>query len=201
MKVKICGITHPDDAEYAARLGAEYIGMIFCEHSKRHVSIPLAKAIADTAKQMGAEPVGVFVEQTYDQIRSLCAQTGIHTIQLHGSMARKSLYALIDTYSVIYSISVEEKGSISEAPALPPSVMPLYDNLNGGTGNHFDWRSFARPHDTKWLLAGGLTPGNVREAIALLKPYGVDIATGVESPGTTRKDPILVKTFIEEATQ
>lgn len=199
MKVKICGMTHPDDAEYAARLGADYIGIIFADRSRRKVSLAVAKCIADVSKKAGAEPVGVFVDQTADQIASICEQTGINTVQLHGATSQQALHAILGHYSIIYAISVEKNGITSQTQTLPISVIPLYDNSNGGTGVPFDWMAFSPPKNTCWMLAGGLNAENVADAIALLKPNGVDVATGVEFPNTTRKDPILVKAFIQAA--
>lgn len=199
MKVKICGMTHPDDAEYAARLGADYIGIIFADRSKRKVSLPVAKCIADVSKKIGAEPVGVFVDQTAEQIISICTHTGINAVQLHGATSQQTLHAILGQYSIIYSISVEKNGYFSQTQNLPVSVILLYDHSNSGTGVPFDWMAFSPPKKTCWMLAGGLNADNVAEAIALLKPTGVDVATGVEFPNTTRKDPILVKAFIHAA--
>jgi phosphoribosylanthranilate isomerase len=199
MKVKICGMTHPDDAEYAACLGADYIGIIFADHSRRKVSLPVAKCIADVSKKADAEPVGVFVDQTADQIASICEQTGINTVQLHGAISQQALHDILSYYSIIYAISVEKNGITSQTQTLPISVIPLYDNANGGTGVPFDWMAFSSPKKTCWMLAGGLNADNVAEAIALLKPNGVDVATGVEFPNSIRKDPMLVKAFIQAA--
>ncbi len=197
MKVKICGITHPDDAEYAARSGADYIGIIFAEQSKRKISLSIARSIADISKSIGTEPVGVFVEQTADQIMTICEQTGITTVQLHGVMSRKALDTLLSYYSIIYAISAEKSGRIHQIQSLPSSVVPLYDNSTGGTGIPFNWKAFSPPKDTFWMLAGGLNCHNIAEAIATLKPNGVDVASGVEFPNTTRKNPALVKAFIQ----
>ena len=199
MKVKICGMTHPDDAEYAACLGADYIGIIFADRSTRKVSLPVAKSIADVSKNMGAEPVGVFVDQTAHQIASICEQTGINTVQLHGAISQQALPVLLSNYSIIYAISVEKNGVVSQTQTLPISVIPLYDNSNGGTGVPIDWMTFSPSKNNFWMLAGGLNSDNVVEAIALLKPDGVDVATGVEFPNTTRKDPLLVEAFIQAA--
>lgn len=199
MKIKICGITHPDDAEYAACSGADYIGMVFADQSKRKVALPTAKNIADVSKSIGAEPVGVFAGQTVDQIVSICEQAGINTIQLHGAVSQQALEMLLSTYSIIYAISVEKNGIVSQKQSLPPQVIPLYDHSNGGTGMSFDWKAFTPPKNASWILAGGLNSENVAEAITALNPGGVDVATGVEFPGTIRKDPCLVKAFIRSA--
>lgn len=199
MKVKICGVTHPGDAEYAACSGADYIGIIFAEQSRRKVSLPVAKGIAEATREAGAEPVGVFADQAADQIISICEKTGIDTIQLHGAASQQALHALLGCYSIIHAIFVEKNGIPLQAQTLPSSVIPLYDNSNGGKGAPFDWKAFSPPKNTYWILAGGLNAVNVAEAIALLKPNGVDVATGVEFFNETRKDPILVKAFIEAA--
>lgn len=199
MKVKICGVTHPEDAELAASLGADYIGIIFAERSKRKVSYPMAKAIAKAAKDGRAIPVGVFVEQTAEQIVSICEQTGIRTVQLHGSYTQEDLQILSNQYTIFYSLSVEKNGVFSQIPVLPIAAIPIYDNLTGGTGKTFDWNTFSPPKNTPWFLAGGLNPTNVTQAINLLQPTGVDVATGVEFPNITRKDPHLVKAFIQAA--
>lgn len=201
MKVKICGVTHPDDAEYAARLGTDYIGIIFADQSRRKVSLPVAKDIVEASRNIGAEPVGVFVDQTADQIFAICEQTGINTIQLHGALSRQALHVLLGNYSIIYAIPVEKNGTISQTQALPISVIPLYDNSKGGTGISFDWTAFSPPKDTLWMLAGGLNSENVAAAIALLNPGGVDVASAVEFPNTTRKDPALVRAFIRAVKQ
>ena len=125
MKVKICGMTHPDDAEYAARLGADYIGIIFADRSRRRVSLPVAKSIADRSRKANAEPVGVFVDQTADQIISICTHTGINTVQLHGATSQKALHAILGYYSIIYAISAEKNGVISQTQTLPISVILL----------------------------------------------------------------------------
>lgn len=159
----------------------------------------MAKEIAAVAKQLGAEPVGVFVDQTLDQIHSICQETGIQTIQLHGDITKQALHGLVDDYTVIYSISVEQNGFIDKPLTLPNSVICLFDNPIGGSGVPFEWKSFSPPQLSTWILAGGLNPSNVAEAITLLRPSAVDVATGVEYPNTTRKNPKLLKAFIQAA--
>lgn len=201
MKVKICGMTHPADAEYAALSGADYIGIIFSDISKHKVSLPLAQDIAYAARQAGAEPIGVFIDETASQIALICEKTGIHWIQLHGPIPQQDLPLLLGHYSIIYTLSVQKNGSLSHPMELPDSMTLLYDTLKGGTGIPFDWKTFSPPTNRCWILAGGLNPNNVEEAITLLQPHGVDVASGVEFPHTIRKDPALVKAFIQTAKQ
>ncbi len=199
MKVKICGITHPQDAEYAVGLGADYIGIIFAESSKRKVGVRTAKEISLVAISAGAEPVGVFANETPDEIISVCKETGIFRVQLHGEISRQAVHYLHDYLSIIYTIPVEKNGILLQNESLPPTVTILYDSLKAGSGETFEWADFSPPGNFRWILAGGLNPDNVATAIALLNPYGVDVATGVEYPNTTRKDPALVKAFIHAA--
>lgn len=197
MKVKICGVTHPDDAAHAARMGADYVGIIFSSVSKRNVTPIMGKAIADAAKEAGAEPVGVFVDETADAIFSLCEKTGITRIQLHGERPRASLLPLREYYRIIYAVPVNLDGSFLHD--IPDGVALLFDSMSGGTGMAFDWRAFSPPPSSEWMLAGGLTPHTVANAVTILRPHGVVVAGGVEYDGSTRKDPRLVQAFIQEA--
>lgn len=171
MKVKICGITHPEDALHAAKCGADYIGIIFAKGSKRCVTPEQAEAIATAARKGGAVPVGVFVDAKSEDIKAICKRAKISTVQLYG------------------------------VSGYPEGLDQLYvvDGENPGSGKTFDWKSFSPPKDIPWMLAGGLNPENVAAAIRLLQPYGVDVASGVEKPGSTRKDSQLVAAFIQNA--
>jgi len=200
MKVKICGLTNPEDARHAARCGADYIGMIFAKRSKRLVSASQAQEIAHAATLEGAQPIGVFADETKDEILALCEHAHITTIQLHGQGSKKLLPVLKEHFqTIIYAFKVELDGTVSQSISLPNTVHPLYDCLNGGTGTAFDWGTFVPPTNAPWFLAGGLNPQNITAAIRLLMPYGVDVASGVEIPNTCRKDPLLVEAFIQAA--
>lgn len=201
MKVKICGITHPEDAAYAVQEGADQIGIIFAPSSKRYVSLPEALAIVDIILQGGAEPVGVFVDESVDQILSICQATGIKTVQLHGAVSPASLTALQEHVSVIYAVYVDAHGMTSLPQNFPEGAILLFDTLGSGSGRTFHWNTFSPPKTAPWILAGGLTPSNVSTAIALLNPNGVDVASGVEYAHSTRKDPHLVRSFITIAKQ
>lgn len=199
MRVKICGITHPDDAIMAAQYGADFIGIIFAKRSKRYVEPSQARIIAEATFNAGAIPVGVFVEQTAEEILTICNEAVLFTAQLHGETPRKAIDQLQDDLNLIYAIQVEINGSIMEMPELPSFVTPLYDCLQGGSGMTFDWNAFTPPSNREWILAGGLTPENVSIAIKRLHPSIVDVAGGVELLNSSRKDPNLVKAFIQAA--
>jgi phosphoribosylanthranilate isomerase len=199
MKVKICGVTHPEDAKLAAQLGADYIGVIFSHVSKRFVSLSQAKKISRAARENGARVVGVFVDESADEIQAYCKLVEIDIVQLHGAVARQHLSTLEGLFPLVYAISVGLDGSVSQMPQLPSYVTPLFDCQAGGSGKPFDQRAFAPPQEGRWMLGGGLTPESVGPAIRLLRPAGVDCATGVKRPGGTRKDPQLLETFIRNA--
>ncbi|WP_068469814.1 phosphoribosylanthranilate isomerase [Candidatus Protochlamydia phocaeensis] len=198
MQIKICGLTDPEEAGYAASLGANYIGILFSSYSKRCVPLNRAKEIAQAAHLNGALAVGVFVDETADQIRSLCEQAEIQVIQLHGKRSQQDAVGLYRDYPLIfYAVPVGFDGHLDQPHDLPACAYPLYDHLSGGTGQTFEWKAFTPPKNKPWMLAGGLNPHNVGSAIRLLQPSGVDVASGVEYPQSVRKNPLLVKAFIE----
>lgn len=193
IKVKICGVTHPADALHAAQCGADFIGINFSKLSRRFVELTTAQEIVQATSEGNAIPVGIFVEESFEEITNCCKTSGISMVQLHGTRAKHS-FNLLHGFTVIYQIGVSDCG-IQSAPNFPYGIYLLFDVV-GGSGQRFDWTNFSPPADTRWFLAGGLTPDNVGEAVKLLKPYAVDVATGVEFSGSTRKDPELVEKFI-----
>lgn len=194
MKVKICGVTHPMDAMHAGQAGADYIGINFSNYSKRSVSISQAKEIAEAAKKSGGIPVAVFVEESAEEILLCCQETAIKTVQLHGLQSRLAYEVLKSSFSIFYALAAGQ----DYQRHLSKNSYLLIDHGGGGSGQSFDWTSFTSPKNT-WFLAGGLQPGNVREAIHLLNPYGVDVASGVEFKNSIRKDPQLVELFVKNA--
>lgn len=192
MLIKICGITHPDDAHTAVYHGADWIGMIFCQKSKRLVSLSTAREITQVATQHGAKPVAVFVEQNGDEIMEICEATGIRTVQLHGDVSKQAIDQLLPHFEVIDVCRVgHTKLSTTTAKWI------LCDSAEGGSGKTFDWDRFQPPRSSHWILAGGLNPVNVAEAVKRLRPDGIDVSSGVEKPGTVRKDPLLIQQFIK----
>jgi phosphoribosylanthranilate isomerase len=191
MQVKICGITHPEDASLAGKLGADYIGVIFASHSKRLVTINQSIEICHAARESGAQPVGVFFDKSFDEIIDICQKSHLQIVQLHGIKSQQYAAKLCDDYTVFFATSTQSNQSI---PFLK-NLMPLYDHHRSGSGLTFDWDTFTPPN-TPWILAGGLTKDNVQLAIQQLKPSIVDVATGVEKINSTRKDPDLLRSFI-----
>lgn len=207
--VKVCGVTNAEDAEAAAAAGAHLIGMIFWPRAKRSVDGTVAAGIAAAARRHGAEPVGVFVDEDAATIERVCARAGVRIAQLHGDGARAALPSLPDGLAVVYVLHADKAGNV-QTP-LPPagSRQPqwlIVDGLQGGSGEAFDWHQLRTqaaeltPHSSHgWLLAGGLTPDTVAEAVAIAGPTGVDVSSGVCGPDGLHKDLAKVQRYCSSA--
>jgi len=186
--VKICGITRAEDARLAASLGATAIGFIFWPSSPRAISPLRARAIVD-ALPASVTTVGVFVNAGRDEIEAAADEANLQAVQLHGDETPDLARSL--SRRVIKAIPLT--GDIDERVNEWPGIMLLLDAHDaarrGGTGRVVDWdraAAIARTHDI--ILAGGLGPGNVADAVARVRPAGIDVSSGVESsPGI--KDP------------
>jgi phosphoribosylanthranilate isomerase len=198
VKVKICGVTRLEDALAAARLGADRVGFNFWPRSRRYLP-PAAAAALVAALPPGVLPVGVFVDPTPEELRAALRASGVRAVQLHGDEPPALCRAV--GLPVVKAIRVKDAGSLAALDAyqveafLLDSASPGY----GGSGTAFDWALAAQAaaRAPVWL-AGGLTPGNVAEAVARVRPLGVDVASGVESsPGV--KDAALMERFIHGA--
>jgi phosphoribosylanthranilate isomerase len=203
MRVKICGITNLDDAAEAVRLGAWAIGLIHYGESPRHVEPAEATAIA-AAFRRKCEVVGVFVNPELEEVAKAVEDSGLTMVQLNGEegpsfcaeVARKT------GVKVIKAVHVLSAADIHMAEAFRTDLH-LFDRrargLWGGTGESFDWSLLRERHSkVPAIVAGGLRPENVAEAISVTHPYAVDVASGVEAePG--RKDHAAMSAFFEAA--
>ncbi|PKA65368.1 N-(5'-phosphoribosyl)anthranilate isomerase 1, chloroplastic [Apostasia shenzhenica] len=200
--VKMCGITSAKDAEMAARLGADLIGMILWPSSKRSVSICVAKEISKAARDHGAEPVGVFVDDNLEAMLRAAEATNLEFLQLHGDGSRAALPQLLRRNRIIYVLHADENGKLLNNVSDGESSLIdwiLVDSAKGGSGKGFNWQTFQVPPIRSkhgWLLAGGLHPENVSKAIAVLKPDGVDVSSGICNSSGIRKDPCRIFSFI-----
>jgi phosphoribosylanthranilate isomerase len=200
-RVKICGLRRAEDAAAAVAAGADALGFNFWKGTPRYVAPRDAAEMVSNAPP-GVLTVGVFVDEEPERVAEIADQTGIMALQLHGSETPEYLDAL-GAFLKIKAIKV--------GPGFDPTELDLYGSASlflleglvagmvGGTGRTFDWSAAgqAKKHG-KIILAGGLTPDNVAEAVRRVRPWGVDVASGVESePG--RKDPLLIRAFIEAA--
>ncbi|XP_020573388.1 N-(5'-phosphoribosyl)anthranilate isomerase 1, chloroplastic-like [Phalaenopsis equestris] len=200
--VKMCGITSAKDAELAAQSGASLIGMILWPKSKRSVSASVAKEIAAAARRNGAEPVGVFVDDDLDTMLRASEAANLELLQLHGDGSRAALKQLLRTKRVIYVLHADEDGLLLNNVSVADSDLidwVLVDSAKGGSGRGFNWQKFKVPSRSsrcRWLLAGGLHPDNVCEAIVTLRPDGVDVSSGICDANGILKDPLRISSFM-----
>jgi phosphoribosylanthranilate isomerase len=202
-RVKICGITRHEDAELAASLGAWAIGFNFWEGSKRRCDPGIAAGIARALRRR-VEPVGVFVNPTLDDVVRLAEGVGLTHVQLHGDEGPSFCTAVAERTGakVIKALGVGSGADIRDAERFHTDFH-MFDaaagSAYGGTGRTWDWALAAqRRSHVPLILSGGLTPENVAEGIAAVRPWAVDVASGVESaPGI--KDPAKVEAFIAAA--
>jgi phosphoribosylanthranilate isomerase len=211
-RIKICGITNVADAGAAVDAGADAIGLNFYRGSKRFVTTETARRIV-AAIGGRAEPVGVFVNESGEAICDACREAGLNTVQLHGEEWAKKLAAVIPNrgISVIRAHSFGARGlaavyqdmfdatGIAAAAVLVDAAV---SGMHGGTGQMIDWTRLVNYEQSigrmPLILAGGLTPDNVAEAIRIVRPHAVDVASGVEaSPG--KKDYAKVRDFVAAA--
>jgi phosphoribosylanthranilate isomerase len=200
-RIKFCGITRHEDAELAVSLGAWAIGMILWPQSKRAADPAVAEAIARSMRRK-VEIAGVFVNQSLDEVTTLADVIGLTLIQLHGDEGPSyaNEIARRTGAKVIKAQSVRLASDVIAVQAFHTDFHLLdthREGLRGGTGETFDWSMLARrTSNVPLILSGGLTPENVAGAIEKVRPWGVDVASGVESaPGV--KDPEKMKAFAE----
>jgi phosphoribosylanthranilate isomerase len=196
--VKVCGITRLTDALHAVEQGATAIGFVLWPRSPRAVTVERAAEISAELPSHVMR-VGVFVNETVDRIRTIAGQARLTAVQLHGD--EPPAYADALDWPVFRAVSVADLQFASEAWA--PETPLLVDNIDpvrrGGTGAVIDWsQAAAMASKRRIVLAGGLTPDNVASAIRAVRPFGVDVSSGVEaSPGV--KDFGKVAEFIANA--
>jgi phosphoribosylanthranilate isomerase len=201
--IKICGTTCLEDALLSVAAGADALGFIFAP-SKRRVSPEQAQQIISELPRE-VERIGVFMDSTAADIANVVSEVELTGIQMHGEAAPQDVYSSLpkarrDSMRKIKTILVQQGSEFRlDGDSGAPGVVDawLFDS-GAGSGLTFDWKA-ARAHlgerQGKFIVAGGLTPDNVGDAIRIFKPWGVDVVTGVErEPG--RKDPEKLKTFV-----
>lgn len=199
LRIKICGITNLEDALAAAQYGADALGFVFQPKSPRTVTPEIAKTIVSQLPPF-ITTVGVFVDEDKPEIEKIVRYVGLNVIQLHGSEPPETCQMC---RKVIKAIRVRNLTDLEPLKRYKVSAF-LLDTYSpytiGGTGQIFNWdiaveaKKFGRI-----ILAGGLTPENVEEAIKWVQPYGVDVATGVEDTKKGKKDHKKLKLFIKRA--
>ncbi len=195
IRIKMCGLSRPEDIEAANELKPEYVGFVFAEKSRRYVSPEKA---AGLKKRLSPDilAAGVFVNAELSLIRELADRNTIDLIQLHGDEDDAYIRAVrsFTDKPVIRAFRIMSAEDIAEAENSPADFILL--DSGAGTGTVFDWKlagQIRRPY----FLAGGLNPENVREAVRTLKPYAVDVSSGIETDGL--KDRAKMAAFADAA--
>ncbi len=196
MFVKICGITNEDDALFAVAMGADAVGFVFAP-SIRQIA---AQQVYDITRRLPPEilTVGVFRDEHPERVIDTIGRAGLKAAQLHGH----------ETPGMVREVAASVRWVIKAVVAGSPDALHanefgtdliLVDAPSPGSGQVFDWGLFeGLPDGPRYILAGGLNPGNVANAVERVMPWGVDVASGVEkTPG--RKDALKVKSFVERA--
>ncbi len=196
-RIKICGVTRPEDARNAAQAGADAIGLVFYAASPRAVSVPQARRII-AALPPFVTTVGLFVDASPDEIEAVLRAIPLGLVQFHGD----ELPEQCDRYGVPYIKAVRMKEHVilsNVAAAYETASGLLLDTYRagvpGGTGKTFDWSRVPRNLGKPVIVAGGLTPENITEAVGQTKPYAVDVSGGVESAKGI-KDATKMRAFI-----
>lgn len=197
MIVKICGITSEDDALLAVAMGANAVGFIFAP-SPRQVTVAL---VADIVKRLPRDDVltvGVFRDEAPQRVVEAVYSAGLHAAQLHGRETPEDTRWIRGRVPVVIKALPAGDPRVAKAADYGADAIML-DSPGGGSGKVFDWALTGDlPDGQNLIIAGGLSPANVAAAVAKVKPWGVDVDSGVEAaPG--RKDPMKVKAFVEAA--
>lgn len=199
MFVKICGMTREDDALLAVAMGADAVGFIFAP-SKRQVAPGIVR---DIVRRLPPEivTVGVFRDEAPSRVIDIVNTVGLKAAQLHGRESFDDVALVRSQVPLVIKVLPAGDPTLPRADEYAADAI-LLDSPVGGSGEVFDWSlAEERPDGPRYLLAGGLTPENVADAIARVKPWGVDVATGVESargePG--QKDAMKVRAFVRAA--
>ena len=197
VRIKICGVTTPEDALAAVEAGADLVGINFVEGSKREVDLKQALVICEALEGREVERVAVFRDALWDKIDGILRRAPFERVQFHGSETEEEVEA-VD----LPTIKAIRGADMAAAATYPGSILLLdHPHRGGGQGQAWDWSEaealIANGHDV--IIAGGLTPDNVTQAltdVGEIPPWGLDLATGVESEGN-RKDPAKMRAFVE----
>jgi phosphoribosylanthranilate isomerase len=200
VRIKICGITREEDALSAAAAGADALGFNFYARSPRCLTAERAARIASVVPAHVTK-VAVFVDPAPDAVRRVLDAVPIDLLLFHGDESA----AFCEAFAVPYIKVVRVRDRAPEGLAVlhPRACAWLLDTyvpgIEGGTGRTFDWNAWPHDVERRLVLSGGLTPANVADAVVATRPYGVDVAGGVEGEERGVKDAAKVNRFVEEA--
>ena len=197
VRVKICGITRPEDALAAEAAGADAVALNFAPHSKRRVTLQQAQTICSRLGPF-VMTVGVFVNAPLSEVLGTAQQLRLGAVQLHGDESPDYAEALRQHVRVIKAVSFTPELKLETLEAFPADAI-LLDGLVPGSGKGFAWEAASGLRGlSRLVLAGGLTPENVAAGVRALSPYAVDVASGVESTVGV-KDAKKIQDFVRRA--
>ncbi len=195
--IKICGITNMEDALEAASMGVDALGFVFAP-SPRRIAPSIAREICRSLSRLILK-VGVFVNQDFSEVEKIAIECGLTALQFHGDESPE--YCQRVSLPIIKALRIKGFESLKEMERFPQTAL-LLDTFSpvqaDGTGISFPWEIALKAKEMRnFILSGGLNPGNVGEAIQYVKPFGVDVSSGVESrPG--KKDLFKMTEFVKE---
>ena len=182
MRVKICGITTPEDGVLAARLGADAVGLVFHPKSPRAITVERARVIVATLPPFVTR-VGLFVNAAPDAIEAVLCAVALDVLQFHGEEPAEDCRCYGRPYikAIRMRSDVDLHGFVVAYPDAGALLLDAYvEGIEGGTGQRFDWSRVPKDLTKPIIVAGGLTPDNVTQALAVVNPYAVDVSGGVE---------------------
>lgn len=202
MFVKFCGFTRPGDVEAACSMGISACGFIFYTGSQRFCNLTTAKDCIAICKHYGVMSVGVFVDNSHNAISSIASTLGLDALQVY---SEDSYVELSLHYTIFLGIRISKNFSTNQIPVIHNKDFYLFDTFDascyGGTGKQFDWASIASfPRISQTIISGGVNNNNVETLCTTLKPYGIDVASGIEdAPGMKNisKMKLLIETIKE----
>jgi phosphoribosylanthranilate isomerase len=199
MKVKICGITNPDDALAAVEYGADALGFVFYPKSPRYITPEKAAAITALLPPF-ISTVGVFVNEEPEKIRQIMLSAQIRVLQLHGEETPETCKIWTPVIKSFRVADFTDLKPLEQYKGVSAYLLDTYSQTEyGGTGRIFNWDiAVEAKREGRIILAGGLTPDNIEMAVRHVRPYAVDVSSGVEAE-KGKKDLEKVKEFIERA--
>jgi len=198
MFIKICGITNIEDAQIASKLGASALGFIFAPSKRQITPTRAAEIILQLSQDI--EKVGVFVNETKENILKIGNQIGLSCIQLHGNESPQLCQEIGKHFKTIKAIKVDPEGKVKQARSYPvwKILLDTYvPNTEGGSGKTFNWKVLDEFDLAKVIIAGGLNAENIQDLLSKFSPFGVDLSSGVEAfPG--KKDHKKLQRFFRQ---
>ena len=197
VRIKICGLTRPEEVRCVSGLGVDAVGLNFYPPSPRFLSVPAARAVRARVPAF-VTLVAVFVNPGAEEVRRVIGEVGVDMLQFHGTETARFCedFGLPYLKAIAMREGVDLAAAVREYPSAAAWLLDVHDTEKwGGTGRTFDWSAVRGSFERPIVLAGGLTPENVEDAIRLVRPFAVDVCGGVESAGGV-KDEAKLAAFV-----